>query len=279
MHVTGEITHECGFLTSAGTALIHHKSKMCALPNIVRYILLLWLPLPSTASSTRSPRSCHLAVAGARAALPASMTKLPAVLAGSADSAGTPQPAYPTWELVSAPCQQSCRASARYWPARAHVAGKRSSLSKFDPHPREGAAEAYAIRRQPPSFRSKAMLIRKRDWVATRSRGKDYSYTGKSPPRPLPSQGNDIFNSNRLRGDRPRDRVKTSSTLKGAFSNTKKARGAVYENVFLGWHVCAARSSPSRWRALLACSAPADSSSRRHCRGTGTRCFGPRCPL
>ena len=77
------------------------------------------------------------------------------------------------------------------------------------------------------------------------------------------------------------DRVikSNSLSLKGAFSNIKEARGAVqYENVFLGWHACAARTSPSRWRAPLARSAPADSSSRRHCRGTGTRCLGPRCP-
>jgi len=31
-------------------------------------------------------------------------------------------------------------------------------------------------------------------------------------------------------------------SLKGAFSNIKEARGSVqYENVFLGWHACAAR--------------------------------------
>ena len=90
-----------------------HKSKMCALPNIVLSILLLDLPvpLPSTASTTRSPRSCHLAVAGDRAALPASMTRRPAVVAGPVDTAGTPHSAYPSWSQASAPCRHSCRAS------------------------------------------------------------------------------------------------------------------------------------------------------------------------
>ena len=160
--------------------------------------------------------------------------------------------AYPTGGQASAPCRQSCRASAQHRPTRAPVAGKRSSLSKFDPI-HEQWQRRYSPKRRPPSCRPKATLPRNtwREWVTTRSRGKDYSFRGKSPPRPLPSpQGNDICNRNRLRGDRPRDRVRTSSTLKGAFSNIKEARGAVpYENVFLGWHACAARSSPSRRRA------------------------------
>ena len=61
-----------------------HKSTMCALPNIVIYILLLWFPLPATASSTRTSRSCHLAVVGDRPALPAKSPSLPVVLVGAA---------------------------------------------------------------------------------------------------------------------------------------------------------------------------------------------------
>ena len=140
----------------------------------------------------------------------------------------------------------------------------------------------YSPKRRPPSCRPKATLP-----VSLVARGSgqdhqasDYSYRGTSPPRPLSSpQGNESCNC------KPAPRRPTWCSrqnllsLKGAFSNIKEARGAVqYETVFLGWHACAARSSPSRWRAPLARSAPADSSSRRHCRGTGTRCLGPRCP-
>ena len=228
-----------------------HPSKSTTVPVIVFIVLLCDLPLPSTTTSTRSPRSCHRPVAGDRAAaaLPASMTRRPAVVAGPVDSAGTPHSAYTSWSQASAPCQHSCRNPTRHWPRRVQLAGKTSSQSKFDPH----TLEKVSFARQGCSA-----------WVGSRSRGKDYSFRGKSPPRPLPSpQGNDICNRNRLRGDRPRDRVRTSSTLKGAFSNIKEARGAVlYENAFLGCHACAARSSPSRWRAPLARSAPADSTSR-----------------
>ena len=50
-------------------------------------------------------------VAGDRAALPASMTRRPAVVAGPVDTAGTPHSAYPSWSQASAPCRHSCRAS------------------------------------------------------------------------------------------------------------------------------------------------------------------------
>ena len=121
--------------------------------------------------------------------------------------------AYPTGGQASAPCRQSCRASAQHRPTRAPVAGKRSSLSKFDPI-HEQWQRRYSPKRRPPSCRPKATLPRNtwRDWVTTRSRGKDYSFRGKSPPRPPPSpQGDDICNCNRRRDDRPNDRVKTRS--------------------------------------------------------------------
>ena len=126
------------FIDIGGDRARQHKSKMCALPDIVLSMLLLDLPLPSTTSSTRSPRSCHLAVAGDRASLPASMTRRPAASAGPVDSAGAPQAAYPTWEQVAAPCQQSYRASARHWPTRAHVAWKTNWFPEQvrPPHPR-----------------------------------------------------------------------------------------------------------------------------------------------
>ena len=88
-----------------------HPSKSTTVPVIVFIVLLCDLPLPSTASTTRSPRSCHRPVAGDRIALPASMTRRPAVVAGPVDSAGTPQSAYTTGGQASAPCRHSCRAS------------------------------------------------------------------------------------------------------------------------------------------------------------------------
>ena len=219
-----------------------HPSKSTTVPVIVFIVLLCDLPLPSTTSSTRSPRSCHVTVAGDRIALPASMTRRPAVVAGPVDSAGTPHTAYTTGGQASAPCQHSCRNPTRHWPTRASVAGKTSSQSKFDPH----TLEEVSFARQGCSA-----------WVGTRP-GKDYSYRGKSPPRPLPSPwGNDTCLCKRRRDDRPGARVKTRSPsrvpsatsrhveLPGTrtnspprvprVSNIKMARGAVkYQNVCLG---------------------------------------------
>ena len=129
-----------------------HPSKSTTVPVIVFIVLLCDLPLPSTTSSTRSPRSCHVTVAGDRIALPASMTRRPAVVAGPVDSAGTPHTAYTTGGQASAPCRQSCRASAQHRPTRAPVAGKRSSLSKFDPI-HEQWQRRYSPKRRPPSCR------------------------------------------------------------------------------------------------------------------------------
>ena len=111
-----------------------HPSKSTTVPVIVFIVLLCDLPLPSTTSSTRSPRSCHVTVAGDRIALPASMTRRPAVVAGPVDSAGTPHTAYTSWSQASAPCQHSCRNPTRHWPTRDQRAGKISSQNEFDPH-------------------------------------------------------------------------------------------------------------------------------------------------
>ena len=145
-----------------------HPSKSTTVPVIVFIVLLCDLPLPSTTTSTRSPRSCHRPVAGDRAALPASMTRRPAVVAGPVDSAGTPHTAYTTGGQASAPCQHSCRNPTRHWPTRASVAGKTSSQSKFDPH----TLEEVSFARQGCSA-----------WVGSRSRGRDYSKGGTSSRR------------------------------------------------------------------------------------------------
>ena len=173
-----------------------HPSKSTTVPVIVFIVLLCDLPLPSTTSSTRSPRSCHVTVAGDRIALPASMTRRPAVVAGPVDSAGTPQSAYTCWGQGAPPSQHSCRNPVRHWPTRDQQVGKTSSQSKFDPH----ILEKVSFARQGCSA-----------WVGSRSPGKDYRTT---PPRPPPSpQGDDFCKCNRRADDRdrPRGQDKTRS--------------------------------------------------------------------
>ena len=179
------------FSDTGGGRAHQHNSKMGALPDNVLYVMLLCLPLPSTTtSSTRSPRSCHRPVAGDRAALPASMTRRPAVVAGPVDSAGTPHSTYTPLVQGAPPSQHTCRKPTRHWPTRDQRAGKTSSQSKFDPH----ILEQVSFARQGCSA-----------WVGSRSRGKDYSFRGKSPPRPLPSPwGNDICNRDRSSFGEPR---------------------------------------------------------------------------
>ena len=177
-----------------------HPSKSTTVPVIVFIVLLCDLPLPSTTTSTRSPRSCHRPVAGDRAALPASMTRRPAVVAGPVDSAGTPQSAYTCWGQGAPPSQHSCRNPVRHWPTRDQQVGKTSSQSKFDPH----TLEKVSFARQGCSA-----------WVGSRSRGKDYSVGGTSSPRPPPShQGDDICNCNWRADDRPRGQDKARSPLR-----------------------------------------------------------------
>ena len=72
------------FSDTGGGRAHQHNSKMGALPDNVLYVMLLCLPLLATAASTRSPRSCHLPVAGDRPALPAKSPSLPAALMGVA---------------------------------------------------------------------------------------------------------------------------------------------------------------------------------------------------
>ena len=191
-----------------------HKVKMCALPNIVLAMLLMDLPLLATASTPRSPRPCHL-VAGDRIALPASMTRRPAVVAGPVDSAGTPQSAYTTGDQASAPCQHSYRASI---------------LRGTDQHELPWLGNAVPTASSTPSASSGSGGIRQSDGllrVARRRRfhvtlvaigsrldheASDNSFRGTSPPRPLPSPwGNDSCNCNRRADDRPRDHVKACS--------------------------------------------------------------------
>ena len=88
-----------------------------------------------------------------------------------------------------------------------------------------------------------------------------------------------IFFGNWRRDDRPRDQVKTCSPSRvpSATSRRHVELSSTRTSSWAGMRVLPVLS-PSRWRAPLTRSAPADSPSRRHCRGTGTRCLGPRCP-
>jgi len=72
------------FSDRGGDRAHQYKSKMSVLPNIVYCIVLLVFTPPAPASSTSSPRSCHLAVVGDRPALPAKSPSLPVVLVGVA---------------------------------------------------------------------------------------------------------------------------------------------------------------------------------------------------
>ena len=181
-----------------------HPSNSTAVPVISFIVVLCNLPLPTAASSTSSPRSCHLAVAGDRGALPASMTRRPAALAGSVDSAGTPQ--QPTPREVKPPHRVGKAAALRRstdqheltWPgSAAPIACSTPSTSSDE--------RRYSPKRRPPSCRPKATLLVS---LGAMESGQDHpafdnSFRGTSPPRY-------IF-CNRRRDDRPRDQVKTCS--------------------------------------------------------------------
>jgi len=260
------------FSSIGGGRRTRHLSNSSVTPTISFIVLLCNLPTPTAASSTRSPRSCHLAVAGDRGALPASMTRRPAVLAGSVDSAGTPQ--QPTPVGVKSPHRVGKAAALRRstdqhefnWLGSAGPIASSTPSTSID-------ERRYSPKRRPPSCRPKATLLVS---LGAMESGQDhpafdYSFRGTSPPRY-------IF-CNRRRDDRPRDQVKTCSPSRvpSATSRRHVELSSTRTSSWAGMRVLA-RSSPSRWRAPLARSAPADSSSRRHCRGTGTRCLGPRCP-
>ena len=195
------------FSDTGGGRAHQHNSKMCALPNIVYYILLLCSTPPATASSTSSPRSCHLAVAGDRAALPASMTRRPVVLAGSVDSAGTPQ--QPTPREVKPPHRVGKAAALRRSTDQHELPwlGSAAPIASSTPSTSSAAIDErrYSPKRRPPSCRPKATLPVSLGAMESGQDhpASDYSFRGTSPPRY-------IF-CNWRRDDRPRDQVKTRS--------------------------------------------------------------------
>jgi len=181
-----------------------HPSNSIAVPVISFIVLLCNLPLPTAASSTRSPRSCHLAVAGDRGALPASMLSGPAALAGSVDSAGTPQ--QPTPREVKPPHRVGKAAALRRSTDQHELTWLGSAAPLACSTPSTSIDERrYSPKRRPPSCRPKATLLVS---LAAMGSGQgheasDYSFRGTSPPRY-------IF-CNWRRDDRPRDHVKTCS--------------------------------------------------------------------
>jgi hypothetical protein len=205
------------FSDLGGDRAHQHKSKMCVLPNIVYCIVLLCCTPPATASSTSSPRSCHLAVAGDRAALPASMTRRPVVLAGSVDSAGTPQ--QPTPREVKPPHRVGKAAALRRSTDQHELPwlGSAAPIASSTPSTSSDAKDErrYSPKRRPPSCRPKATLPVSLGAMGSGQdhEASDYSFRGTSPPRPLSSpQGNVSCKCcNWRRDDRPRDQVKTRS--------------------------------------------------------------------
>lgn len=181
-----------------------HPSNSIAVPVISFIVVLCNLPLPTAASSTRSPRSCHLAVAGDRGALPASMLSGPAALAGSVDSAGTPQ--QPTPREVKPPHRVGKAAALRRSTDQHELTWLGSAAPLACSTPSTSSDERrYSPKRRPPSCRPKATLPVS---LAAMGSGQgheasDYSFRGTSPPRY-------IF-CNWRRDDRPRDHVKTCS--------------------------------------------------------------------
>ena len=195
------------FSDTGGGRAHQHNSKMCALPNIVYYILLVYLTPPATASATRSPRSCHHAVAGDRGALPASMTRRPAALAGSVDSAGTPQ--QPTPREVKPPHRVGKAAALRRSTDQHELPwlGSAVPIASSTPSTSSDAKDErrYSPKRRPPSCRPKATLPVSLGAMESGQDhpASDYSFRGTSPPRY-------IF-CNWRRDDRPRVQVKTRS--------------------------------------------------------------------
>ncbi len=196
------------FSSRGGGRRSMHPSNSTAVPVISFIVLLCNLPLPTAASSTRSPRSCHLAVAGDRGALPASMLTGPAALAGSVDSAGTPQ--QPTPREVKPPHRVGKAAALRRSTDQHELPwlGSAVPIASSTPSTSSDAKDErrYSPKRRPPSCRPKATLLVS---LAAMGSGQDhpafdYSFCrGTSPPRY-------IF-CNWRRDDRPRDQVKTRS--------------------------------------------------------------------
>ena len=160
------------FSSRGGGRRTMHPSNSAAAPLICFIVLLCDLPLLATASSTRSPRSCHLAVAGDRAALPASMISGPAALAGSVDTAGTPQ--QPTPREVKPPHRVGKAAALRRSTDQHELTWLGSAAPLACSTPSTSSDERrYSPKRRPPSCRPKATLSRNtcREGVGTRSRG------------------------------------------------------------------------------------------------------------
>ena len=160
------------FSSRGGGRRSMHPSNSTAVPVISFIVLLCNYSLPTAASSTRSPRSCHLAVAGDRAALPASMTRRPVVLAGSVDSAGTPQ--QPTPREVKPPHRVGKAAALRRSTDQHELPWLGSAVPIASSTPSTSIDERrYSPKRRPPSCRPKATLSRNtcREGVGTRSPG------------------------------------------------------------------------------------------------------------
>ena len=259
-------------------------SSSTALPVMFFCVLLLSLPSAST-TSTRPPRSCHLAVAEDRLALPAQSSSLPVVLwTGSVDrvtSAPACSLSYPVQVFGNLNSPYIRRVWRSFTP-EVRTAGKcrkESFNDKPRPSPPEGDMRHQATVSGPPAASSRRLLVRFRDWskreaAGTRSENARGSTrrarassdrrehgqllpTAQATPPRLPL----LFSW--ARGRLPCVCVPTCPTLAKC---ALKALGAFFaESVharFLGCYVVVTNPSPSRCCATMARAVAADSSAR-----------------
>ena len=162
--------HKLGWMFSSlgGGRGSTHTSMSSALPMIFIFVLLAGLPL-SASSSTRSSRSCHLAVAEDRLALPARrQASLWYVGQGVSTEGGAPTCSLspPVQVFGNSPC---IRRVWRSFTPENRTAGQRYREGSNDeprPSPPEGGMRHQATASRPPAApsRSLRLLARWRDW-------------------------------------------------------------------------------------------------------------------
>jgi hypothetical protein len=316
------------FSDLGGDRAHQHKSKMCVLPNIVYCIVLLCFTPPATASSTSSPRSCHLAVVGDRPALPAKSPSLPVVLVGAA----------PEWTRLNTSEQLGTRPRERpvmkttLGPALACHHARAPSF--WDAAPRQEQTDARLSTRwvmaAPMRQRAPSPEVHSHRWITLKSArvmraawatsGTAHgelrlagAVSGWSDASQLPLRAEDRSSSD-MRDDA---RMLPSLYCDSSSSTDRHGCDAITskQNFVDKFGLLAKRLIPRQDTCSLAASLPtsrttsrllrvtsdassrcvttrmartratpvaraaaADSTSRRHCRGTGARCLGPKCP-
>ena len=216
-----------------------HPSNSTATPTIGFIVLLCIYQLSATASSTRSPRSCHLVVAGVRAALPASMISGPAALAGSVDSAGTPQ--QPTPREVKPP----------------HRVGKAAALRRStDQHELPWLGSAVPSASSTPSTSSGSGGIRQSDGLLRVARRRRFHVTlGAIGSRQDHEARITLLEASRRRARSPRHGGMTSAIATGSAATdlviaSELARPSRVPSATSRRHVELSRTRTSSWAGM-----------------------------